>query len=75
MFRTANPKGLTESGSGELGIIVCGRVPWLYQYWPGGMFMLFVFFCPETQPTVVLVLKRLRRGANGLKSHSTDWEN
>ena len=40
-FRTGNPKGLTESGSGELGIIVCGRVPWLYQYWPGG-FMLFV---------------------------------
>ena len=44
-FRTGNPKGLTESGSGELGIIVCGRVPWLYQYWPGG-FMLFVVLCP-----------------------------
>ena len=42
-----NPKGLTESGSGELGIIVCGRVPWLYQYWPGG-FMLFVVLCPGT---------------------------
>ena len=41
----------------------CGRVPWLYQYWPGG-FMLFV----------VLVLKRLRRRGNGLKSHPTDWE-
>ena len=25
-LRTGNPKGLTESGSGELGIIVCGRV-------------------------------------------------
>ena len=25
--------------------IVCGRVPWLYQYWPGG-FMLFVVRCP-----------------------------
>ena len=23
----------------------CGRVPWLYQYWPGG-FMLFVVLCP-----------------------------
>ena len=46
-FRTGNPKGLTESGSGELGIIVCGRVPWLYQYWPGG-FMLFVVLCPGT---------------------------
>ena len=30
-FRMGNPKDLTESGSGELGIIVCGRVPWLYQ--------------------------------------------
>ena len=46
-FRTGNPKGLIESGSGELGIIVCGRVPWLYQYWPGG-FMLFVVLCPGT---------------------------
>ena len=42
-----NPKGLTKRGSGELGIIVCGRVPWLYQYWPGG-FMLFVVLCPGT---------------------------
>ena len=42
-----NPKGLTESGSGELGIIVCGRVPWLYQYWQGG-FMLVVILCPGT---------------------------
>ena len=46
-FRTGNPKGLTESGSGELGIIVSGRVPWLYQYLPGG-FMLFVVLCPGT---------------------------
>ena len=23
-----------------VGVSVCGRVPWLYQYWPGG-FMLF----------------------------------
>ena len=27
--------------------IVCGRVPWLYQYWPGG-FMFFVVLCPGT---------------------------
>ena len=33
--------------AGELGIVVCGRVPWLYQYWPGG-FMLFVVLCPGT---------------------------
>ena len=32
---------------GELGIIFCGRVPWLYQYWPGG-FMVFVVLCPGT---------------------------
>ena len=25
----------------------CGRVPWLYQYWPDG-FMLFVVLCPGT---------------------------
>ena len=29
---------------------------------------------PKAQPAVVLVLKRLRRGGNGLKSHPTDWE-
>ena len=46
-FRTGNPKGLTESGSGELGSIVFGRVPWLYHYWLGG-FMLFVVLCPGT---------------------------
>ena len=68
-FRTGNPKGSTESGSGELGIIVCGRVPWLYQYWPGG-FMLFVVLCPGTpggSTAVVLVLKRLRRWGKGLE--------
>ena len=29
---------------------------------------------PKAQPAVVLVLKRLRRQSNGLKSHPTDWE-
>ena len=28
-------------------VFFCGRVPWLYQYWPGG-FMLFVVLCPGT---------------------------
>ena len=28
-------------------IYFCGRVPWLYQYWPGG-FKLFVVLCPGT---------------------------
>ena len=26
---------------------LCGRVPWLYQHWPGG-FMVFVVLCPGT---------------------------
>ena len=26
---------------------VCGRVPWLNQYWPGG-FVVFVVLCPGT---------------------------
>ena len=73
-FRRGNLKGLTESGSGELGIIVCGRVPWLYQYWPGEMFMLFVVICPgtpgEAQPAVVLVLKRFRRRGKWLEVSS-----
>ena len=29
---------------------------------------------PKAQPAVFLVLKRLRRRGNGLKSHPTDWE-
>ena len=29
---------------------------------------------PKAQPAVVLVLKRLGRRGNGLKSHPTDWE-
>ena len=29
---------------------------------------------PKAQPAVILVLKRLRRRGNGLKSHPTDWE-
>ena len=29
---------------------------------------------PMAQPAVVLVLKRLRRRDNGLKSHPTNWE-
>ena len=38
-------------------IIVCGRVPLLYQYWPSG-FMLLWFYVqelPKAQPAVVLV--------------------
>ena len=54
-------------------MLVCGRVPWLYQYWPGG-FMVLWYEHPKAQPTVVLVLKRLRRRGYGLKSHPTDWE-
>ena len=42
-FMTGEPQRLNR----KLGIIVCGRVPWLYQYWPVG-FMLFVVLCPGT---------------------------
>ena len=42
------------------------------------MVLCFLWFCvqelPKAQPAVVLVLKRLRRRGNGLKSHPTDWE-
>ena len=34
----------------------------------------FVQELPKAQQAVVLVLKRLRRRGNGLKSHPTDWE-
>ena len=34
----------------------------------------YVQVLTKAQPAVVLVLKRLRRRGNGLKSHPTDWE-
>ena len=37
-------------------------------------FWVFVQKLSKAQPAVVLVLKRLRRRGNGLKSHPTDWE-
>ena len=36
--------------------------------------LFYVQVHPKAQPAMVLVLKRLRRGGNGLKSHPTDWE-
>ena len=47
---------------------VCGRVPWLYQYWPGGFMVLWFYVqeLPKAQLAVVLVLKRLRRRGNSL---------
>ena len=55
---------------------VCGRVPWLSQYWLGGLCFLWFYVqeLPKAQPAVVLVFKRLRRRDKGLKSHPTDWE-
>ena len=57
----------------DIVLFFCGRVPWLYQYWPGGfIFVLFyVQELPKAQPAVDLVLKRLRRWDNSLKSHPT----
>ena len=50
-----------------LGCTSTGRV--------GLWFLLFyVQEYPKAQPAVVLVLKRLRRRGNGLKSHPTEWE-
>ena len=43
-----------------------------------GWFLCFLWFyvqeLPKAQPTVDLVLTRLRRRGNGLKSYPTDWE-
>ena len=61
---------------GELGIVVCGRVPWLYQYWQG-WFMLFVVLCPGTPEGSTgsgSGFKASQKTGNGLKSHPTDWE-
>ena len=57
-------------------MIVCGRVPWLYQYWLGGFIFLWFYVqeLPKAQPAVILILKRLRRRGNGLKYHPTEWE-
>ena len=45
---------------------------------PGWVGLCFLWFfvqeLSKAQPAVVLVLKRLRRRDNGLKSRSTDWE-
>ena len=44
----------------------------------GRVGLCFLWFCvqelPKAQLAVILVLKRLRRRGNGLKSHPTDWE-
>ena len=39
-----------------------------------GFLWFYVQELPRAQPAVVLVLKRLRRQGNGLKSHPTDLE-
>ena len=50
-----------------LGCISTGRVGLCFLWF-------FVQELPKAKPAVVLVLKRLRRRGNGLKSHPTDWE-
>ena len=56
-----NPKGLTKSGSGELGIIVCGVFLGCTSTGRVGLYFLWFFVQEllEAQPAVVLVLKRL----------------
>ena len=68
------PLRIIEYKTSGTGIVVCGRVPWLYQYWPGG-FMLFVVLClgtPEGSTGSGYCFKRLRGRDNGLKSRLTD---
>ena len=50
-----------------LGFTSTGRVGLCFLWF-------FVQELPNAQPAVVLVLKRLRRWGNSLKSHPTDWE-
>ena len=50
-----------------LGCTSAGRVGLLFLWF-------YVQELPKAQPAVVLVLKRLRRRGNSLKSHPTDWE-
>ena len=65
-------QGLKSHQSGCL--FFCGRVPWLYQYWPSG-FMLFVVLCPgPPKGSTCSGFKASQKTGNGLKSHSIDWE-
>ena len=87
---TGTPEGSTESGFMEkpgielatpglqdrglhvfvvvfLGCTSTGRVGFCFLWF-------YVQELPKAQPAVVLVLKRLRRRGNGLKSQPTDWE-
>ena len=49
----------------------------LYQYWAGEFMVLWFYNVqehPKAQQAVILILKRLKRRGNGLKSNLTDWE-
>ena len=67
--------------------IKCSKKARLMFLWPCSLavpvlaWWVYAFLCffyvqelPKAQPAVVLVLKRLRRRGNGLKSYPTDWE-
>ena len=56
--------------------IVNGRGPWLYQFWPGGFMVLWLYVQenPKGSTGIGCGLKHLRRRNNGLKSHPTDLE-
>ena len=43
----SHPTDWEKPGIENYSLCFCGRVPWLYQYWPGG-FMLFVVLCQGT---------------------------
>ena len=71
-FYVGNTQRRTESGfiffvAVFLGCTSTGRVGLCFLWF-------FVQELPKAQLAVVLVLKRLRRRGNGLKSHPTDWK-
>ena len=66
-------QSLSQKGCDDT--VVCGRVPGCTSTgWVGLCFFGSMSRNSQTQPAVVLVLKRLRRQGNSLKSHPTDWE-
>ena len=70
--------GTPEGSTGFLYFIILFVAVFLGCTSTGLVGLCFLWFfvqeLPKAQPAVVLVLKRLRRRGNGLKSHPTDWE-
>ena len=52
--------------------IVCGHVPWLYQYWPGGFMVLWGFLCTGAPKGSTGSGSDFK--ASGKTGPVTDWE-